>query len=186
MRVLAISGSLRGASHNTGLLRAAAELAPAGVHVELYERLEELPPYNQDRDGDDPPSAAGELRAAIAAADALLIATPEYNASIPGQLKNAVDWASRPHRESALWGKTAAVMGASTGEFGALWAQSELRKALGTAGARVLDADLPVGRAGDKFDPAGRLVDERTRERIAAHLDRLLELAAPAPAARAV
>jgi chromate reductase, NAD(P)H dehydrogenase (quinone) len=179
MRILAISGSLRAASHNTALLRAAAELASDGVTIELYDELEQVPPYNQDRDHDDPPPAAAALRAAIAGADALLIATPEYNSSIPGQLKNAVDWASRPHRESALWGKTVGVMGASSGEYGALWSQGELRKTLGAAGARVLDADLPVGRSQEKFDEHGRLTDDRVRERLQTHLERLLELAEP-------
>ena len=110
MRILAISGSLRRDSHNTKLLRAAEELVGADVEFELYGELESVPPYNEDRDGDDAPAAVKRLRAQIAGADALLIATPEYNSSIPGQLKNAVDWASRPVRDGALWGKPAVVM----------------------------------------------------------------------------
>ena len=115
MRVLAISGSLRHGSYNTALLREAAELVPAGVELELYEGLELLPPYNEDDDVEDGPVEGSRLRAAIEGADALLIATPEYNGSIPGQLKNAVDWASRPARAGALWGKPVAVVGATTG-----------------------------------------------------------------------
>src|SRR6266566_1753084 len=123
MRVLAISGSLRRDSHNTKLLRAAEELAPDGLELELYDELELVPPYNEDRDDDEAPPGAAGLRERIAEADALLIATPEYNASIPGQLKNAVDWASRPVRAGALWGKPVVVIGASTGLYGAVWAQ---------------------------------------------------------------
>lgn len=180
MRILAISGSLREGSHNTALLRAAAGLVPDGVSLELFDGLATLPPYNGDHDHDQPPPAVAALREAIARADAILVATPEYNGSVPGVLKNAVDWASRPHRESALWGKTAAVVGASTGTYGALWAQADLRKALGTAGARVLDRDLPVGRAADAFDIAGNLTDEALADRLSAHLGALLELAQPA------
>src|SRR5690349_514526 len=124
MRILAISGSLRAASHNTALLRAAAELAPDGIVVELYGGLESLPPYNEDRDTELPPAQVAELREAIAAADAVLLATPEFNGSMPGQLKHLVDWASRPHgRGSALWGKPVAVVGASVTDYGAIWAQ---------------------------------------------------------------
>src|SRR6185437_8279743 len=124
MRILAISGSLREGSHNTALLRAAADLVPDGVSLELFDGLAAIPHYNGDHDHEQPPAEVAALREAIAAADAILVATPEYNGSVPGVLKNAVDWASRPHRESALWGKTAAVVGASTGAYGALWAQA--------------------------------------------------------------
>jgi chromate reductase len=174
MRVLAISGSLRRDSHNTKLLRAAEELAPEGLELEFYDELELVPPYNEDRDGDEAPLGAAELRARIAEADALLIATPEYNASIPGQLKNAVDWASRPVRAGALWGKPALVIGASTGLYGGVWAQAELRKVLATAGARVVDAEVAVSRADDRFDTDGRLVDEEIRDELRAALDSLV------------
>src|ERR687885_1083766 len=163
MRLLAISGSLRRESWNTKLLRAAEELLPDGVTFELYTELEQVPPYNEDRDGDDPPAAAQHFRDAIAAADAVLVATPEYNSSIPGQLKNAVDWASRPHRTSALWGKPVAVIGATTGMYGAVWAQAELRKVLRTAGARVVESELAVSKADTKFDHDGTLVDDEIR-----------------------
>ena len=159
MRILAISGSLRRDSHNTRLLRAAALALPPGVEVELYDGLAALPPYSEDTDVEPAPVAVEDLRGRIAAADALLIATPEYNASIPGVLKNAIDWASRPFPENALRGKPAAVMGASTGLFGAVWAQAELRKVLRHTGAEVLDAELPVGMADQAFTPTGGLAD---------------------------
>src|ERR1700676_3340685 len=144
MKILAISGSLRAASHNTALLRAAADLAPEGVEVELFGRLEQLPPYNEDRDTDTPPAEVARVREQIAAADGLLLSTPEYNGTLPGQMKHLVDWASRPYgQESSLWGKPSAVIVASVTDYGALWAQDHLRKALGIGGARVLEADLP-------------------------------------------
>jgi chromate reductase len=167
MRVLGISGSLRAASHNTALLRAAAEHLPDDVEFELYDALESLPPYNEDRDTDAPPAAVADLRRRIAAADAVLISTPEYNGTVPGQLKQVVDWGSRPYGQgAALYGKPVAVIGASITDYGALWAQDHLRKALGIAGARVIEADLPVGRASDKFDDGGRLSDPETDERL--------------------
>jgi chromate reductase len=166
MRVLAISGSLRAASHNTALLRHAAERAPEGVEVELYDELESLPPYNEDRDTDTPPAAVAAMRDRVAAADALLISTPEYNGTIPGQLKQLVDWASRPYGPpAALYGKPVAVIGASATDYGAVWAQDHLRKALGIAGARVVDMDLPVGRADEKFQD-GRLTDDEIVDRL--------------------
>jgi chromate reductase, NAD(P)H dehydrogenase (quinone) len=176
MRILAISGSLRAASHNTALLRAAAELAPAGVEVELYDGLESLPPYNEDRDTDLPPVAVADLRSAIASADAVLLATPEFNGSMPGQMKHLVDWASRPHGNgSALWGKPVAVVGASVTDYGAIWAQDHLRKALGIAGARVLDVELPVSRAQERFDADGVLVDLELRDRVAEIVEQLVD-----------
>src|SRR3990172_3388300 len=157
MHILAISGSLRADSYNTALARAAAEHAPAATWIEVYDRLGELPPYDQDLDGEDAPEAVRDLRRRIASADALLIVTPEYNGSIPGVLKNAIDWASRPHREAALWGKTVAVAGATTGQYGTLWAQQDLRRVLGIAGARVIDGELSVPRAHEVFDSEGTL-----------------------------
>src|SRR5437870_13835215 len=179
MRVLAISGSLRRDSHNTKLLRAAEELAPDGVELEFYDELELVPPYNEDRDGDQAPLAASALRMRIAEADALLIATPEYNASVPGQLKNAVDWASRPVRAGALRGKPVVVIGASTGMYGGVWAQAELRKILGTAGARVVDAEVAVGRAHDRFDEDGRLTDDEIRDELREAANALVLAAGP-------
>ena len=157
MRVLGLSGSLRRDSHNGALLRLAAERLPAGVELLIFERLAEIPPYDEDVEARGVPAAVNELREAIREADAVLIATPEYNQSIPGQLKNALDWASRPAGQSALNGKPVATIGASTGMFGAVWAQAELRKVLGAMGGRVLEAELPVAHAaelhhGDRID----------------------------------
>src|SRR5215207_7221634 len=173
MRVLAISGSFRRDSHNTRLLRAAALALPSGVELELYDGLAALPPYCEDADVDPAPAAVQDLRARIAAADALLIATPEYNASIPGVLKNAIDWASRPFPDNALRGKPVLVIGASTGLFGAVWAQAELRKVLRHAGAEVLEEELPVGLAEGAFTPAGALADPGRRARLAGLVEAL-------------
>ena len=159
MPVLLVSGSLRGGSYNAALLRAAADALPRGVGHAWLGGIAALPPYTEDDDGGHAPAAVTRLRRAIAAAEAVLIATPEYNGSIPGGLKNVVDWASRPFPANALRGKPVAVIGASTGLFGAVWAQAELRKALGIAGARVLDAELAVGTADDAFSPSGTLCD---------------------------
>jgi chromate reductase len=179
MRILAVSGSLRSGSYNTGLARAAVELAPDGVEVELYEGLALLPPYDADADGEDTSAAVRDLRRRMAAADAVLFVTPEYNGSVPGVLKNAVDWASRPRGDAALAGKTVAVAGATTGQYGALWAQQDLRRVLGIAGARVMEGDLPVARAQGVFDEGGALVDAGVADRLRKHLEALVAEAAP-------
>jgi chromate reductase len=148
MRVLGISGSLRRDSLNSALLRAAAERLPAGAELVEFDRLREVPPYDEDVEVDEAtPEVVEALRDAVRSADAVLIATPEYNHSIPGQLKNALDWVSRPAGKSALNGKPAAAIGASTGMFGAVWAQAELRKVLGALGGRVVETELPIGHA---------------------------------------
>ena len=185
MKILAISGSLRRASHNTQLLRAAAEAAPAGVEVELYDELALVPPYDQDADVEPAPAAVARLREAIESADALLISTPEYNGSIPGVLKNALDWASRPVRESALQNKLVAVLGASPGQFGAMWAQADLRKVLGIAGARVVGDELPVAQVHEKFDADGRLTDAELGGRLRLLLETLRAESAPLVASAA-
>jgi chromate reductase, NAD(P)H dehydrogenase (quinone) len=172
MRVLGISGSLRRDSYNTKLLRAAEELLHPFAELEIWDGLKAVPPFDED---DEPGSAVvASLRDAVADADLLLFSTPEYNASVPGQLKNAVDWLSRPVATSALRGKAALVVGATTGAFGAVWAQAELRKVLTTAGARVVDADVAVGHAPTKFDESGALADEELREQLAAALELLV------------
>jgi chromate reductase len=168
MRLLTVSGSLRAGSHNTALLRAAAELAPDGVEVLQFEGLDRLPHYNEDHDTAEPHAEVQRLRDEVAAADAVLIATPEYNGSVPGHLKTAVDWASRPFGPgSSLWGKPVAVIGASVTDYGAVWAQDHLRKSLGLAGARVLDFELAIPKAPAQFGPDGELTDPETRERLA-------------------
>jgi chromate reductase len=155
MRVLGISGSLRRDSLNSALLRAAAERLPAGAELIEFDGLRDVPPYDEDVEVEATPPAVEALRQAVREADAVLISTPEYNHSIPGQLKNALDWVSRPAGKSALNGTPAAVIGASTGMFGAVWAQAELRKVLGALGGRVIEAELPVAQA------KGLLVDDR-------------------------
>jgi chromate reductase, NAD(P)H dehydrogenase (quinone) len=156
MRVLGITGSLRRDSYNHALLRAAAERLPAGTEWAEFDRLGEIPPYDADLEEGIVPEVIEALRAAIREADAVLIATPEYNHSIPGVLKNALDWASRPAGQSAMNGKPAAVVGASTGMFGAVWAQAETRKVLGALGARVVERELPVAHAAELYE-GGRL-----------------------------
>jgi chromate reductase, NAD(P)H dehydrogenase (quinone) len=163
MKVLAISGSLRSDSHNSKLLRAAGELLPTDVELEIWDGLKAVPPYDEDDDTELAPVAVTQLRDAIAGADALLVATPEYNQSIPGQLKNAVDWASRPIATNVLRNKPVAVIGASTGAFGAVWSQAELRKVLAATGARVSDVEVAVGHAHERFDGEGRLTDDELR-----------------------
>ena len=159
MKILGISGSLRAASYNTALLRAAAQVAPDDVTIDIYEDLELLPPFNEDRE-DAPPAEVERLRAEIENADAVLFATPEYNTTMPGQVKQVVDWASRPHGPgSALWGKPVAVIGASKSMFGALWAQAELRKVLSASGARVLDNELAIATAHEAFDDEDQLIE---------------------------
>jgi chromate reductase len=175
VRILGVSGSLRRGSHNCALLRAAARVLPSGVELEEFYGLRPVPPYDEDRDVEPAPAAVRELREAIAAADAVLFATPEYNASIPGQLKNALDWASRPFPDNVLRGKAVAVIGASTSMFGAVWAQAELRKVLGAIGARVLDGELPVARAHEAFHGDGRLLEPDHRGDLADVVGRLVE-----------
>jgi chromate reductase len=174
MKVLAISGSLRRDSYNTKLLRVAEELLPTVVQFELWDALKAVPPYDEDDDIQPAPAAVAAFREAISASDAVLIATPEYNASIPGQLKNALDWVSRPPATNALRNKPVAVVGASTGAFGAVWSQAELRKVLATIGARVVDAEVAVGHAPTRFDEHGRLLDETIREQLVETIEALL------------
>ena len=153
MRIVALSGSLRQGSYNTELLRRAAAFAPEGVTFELYEGLKEIPPYDADDDlPDDQPVTVGAFKDALDGADAVLIATPEYNHSIPGQLKNALDWASRPLVTSPLRNKPSAVISSSTGVFGGVWAAAETRKVLGALGARVLEETVAVGKANEQLE----------------------------------
>src|SRR5438067_9999707 len=177
MRVLGVSGSLRRDSHNRRLLQAAAATLPPEAELVVYEGLKAIPPFDED-DEHSPARAVHDWRGAISDADALLFATPEYNSSIPGHLKNALDWASRPIAEAALANKPAAVIGASTGSFGAVWAQAELRKALAAAGARVVEGEVAVGHAPTRFDETGELLDENLREPLAEVVESLVASAA--------
>ena len=183
MRILAISGSLRSGSHNTSLLRAAGELLSPLDTLELWEGLREVPPYDQDDDVEPAPPAVAAFRAAVASADAVLIATPEYNSSIPGALKNALDWASRPIATNVFRNKPVAVIGTSSGMFGAVWAQAELRKVLAAMGARVAEVEVAVGRAQDKLDEEGNLHDDGVRAELRDALATLSSETVPALAA---
>jgi chromate reductase, NAD(P)H dehydrogenase (quinone) len=176
MRVLGISGSLRRGSFNGVLLRHAGDLFVAeGAEFEIYEGLRDLPAYDEDTDLRKAPAAVVLIRAPVREADAVLFATPEYNSSIPGALKNAIDWLSRLSlAESALRGKPVAVVGASTGAFGAVWAQAELRKVLASTGARVIEGEVAVGHAMDRFGSDGRLDDESLEEQLREVVDVLL------------
>jgi chromate reductase, NAD(P)H dehydrogenase (quinone) len=160
MRILGISGSLRRDSWNTKLLRAAGDLLLADVEFAIWGGLKAVPPFDEDDEGEPVPAAVARLRDAIAGADAVLFATPEYNSSVPGQLKNAIDWASRPVATAVLRNKPVAVVGASTGMFGAVWSQAELRKILASAGARVVEGELAVDHAHTRFDEDGQLADD--------------------------
>ncbi len=200
MRVLGISGSLRRDSLNSALLRAAAERLPAAVELVEFKNLREIPPYDADLEaetaagvgasgdgGAEPegtPDAVAELREAIRGADAVLVATPEYNHSIPGVLKNALDWASRPAGESALNGKPAAAIGASTGMFGAVWAQAETRKVLGALGGRVIETELPVARADQQLVDGRLELEPQQSEQLEELLAELIAAAEEAAEAR--
>ncbi|MGN6189921.1 MAG: NADPH-dependent FMN reductase [Conexibacter sp.] len=185
MRVLGLSGSLRRDSHNRALLRAAAAALPPHAELVEWDRIAELPAYDEDLDAAPAPEPVRALRAAIADADAILIATPEYNHSLPGALKNALDWASRPYATNPLRGKPVAVIGASTGLFGAVWAQAEARKVLKAIGAHVLERELPVGQADAAWSPDGALADRDLRAALAAIAEELVAQVEPATIAEA-
>ena len=153
MKLLAISGSLRQESHNMDLLRGAAAGAPDGVDIELYHGLKEIPPYDADDDvPGDQPLAVQHFKEVLDSADGILIATPEYNSSIPGVLKNALDWASRPLAESPVRNKPVAVLSSSTGMFGGVWAAAETRKVMGALGARTLEETVAVPKADQRLE----------------------------------
>ena len=174
--ILSISGSLRAESYNRKLLEAARELAPSTVVVEHWDGLRRMPPFDED-DENDPGAVVFELRDAIERADALLIATPQYNASLPGQLKNALDWASRPRATNVLLGKPVAVVGASPSPGGAARAQAEARKVLAAIGAQVIDAEFVLARAHEQIDDTGQL-SSATHRRSLSRLLKQLALAA--------
>ena len=179
MRILGIAGSLRRGSHNRRLLRAAGDTLPPGAVLVEWDGLAGLPAFDEDLET-TPPEAVQAFLDAVEEADALLIATPEYNASLPGALKNALDWASRPFPDNVLKEKPAAVIGASTGLFGAVWAQAEVRKTLKASGAHVLESELPVGLADGAFTADGALADPELAARLGDVLSDLVrEVAAP-------
>ena len=170
--VAGICGSLRQGSLNRGLLRAAAEAAPAGMEITIFERLAEIPPYNEDVFAQGDPEAVAALKSFIAGADAMLIATPEYNYGVPGVLKNAIDWASRPAGQSVLNRKPAAIMGCSPGLGGTIRAQHALRQSFVFTETHVLSQpEIKIPSAAKLFDPSSRLVDENTRQHLKKFLD---------------
>jgi chromate reductase, NAD(P)H dehydrogenase (quinone) len=161
LKLLTIAGSLRPDSYNRMLLRNAEEHVPEGIDVTHWDRLADVPPFHGLRtDTGATPDAVEDLRRSLEEADAVLIATPEYNGSIPGVLKNALDWASTPFPDNAFRGKPVAVIGASTGGYGAMWAQADLRRVLGITGARMVGAEMALPRAQDAFDDEGRLAPQ--------------------------
>jgi chromate reductase len=162
VRILGISGSLRAESLNTRLLRLAAEETPAGIVLDLYEGLADIAPYDEDVEG-DAPEAVLALRDAIASTDAVLFASPEYNGSVPGQLKNALDWVSRKAVGTPLRGKPVAVLGTSPGQFGGVWAHAELRKVLGVMGAQVVPTELAVPKGHQALEDAGETLRTQVR-----------------------
>ena len=179
MRILGISGSLRRDSYNTALLRHAGKLFEAeGAQFELYTGLRDIPPFDEDQET-SAPEPVERLRTAIAKAEGVFFVTPEYNSSVPGALKNALDWVSRPIATNTIRNKPIAVIGASTGSFGAVWAQAELRKVLGAMGARVVDGEVAVGHAMDRFDSKGRLNDPNLDEQVHEVVQQLLVEAEP-------
>ena len=170
LTILGIAGSLRKASYNRAALRVAQQLAPKDAKIEIFE-LDGIPPFNQDED-QHPPERVAQFKARIRAADAILFVTPEYNYSIPGVLKNAIDWASRPYGDSAWDGKPVAVMGASPGRLGTARAQYQLRQCFVFLNMYPLNKpEVMIGDAADRFDEKGTLTDDDTRE----HIEKLVE-----------
>ena len=174
VRILGIAGSLRRDSYNRATLRAATELAPVGASIETFE-LDELPGFNQD-DEQNPPTKVVELKRRIREADAVLFVTPEYNYSVPGVLKNAIDWASRPYGDSAWNGKPAAIMGASIGAIGTARAQYHLRQMMVFLNMfPVNQPEVMIGNASERFDADGNLTDDATKEFIRQLLQNLVD-----------
>jgi chromate reductase len=173
LRVLGIAGSLRAGSFNRALLRAAQELAPDGMEIRAFD-IAPIPLYNAEVEAKGDPEPVAALKTAIREADALLIVTPEYNYGVPGVLKNAIDWASRPPAQTPLRGKPAAIMGATPGQGGTIRAQMQLRQAfVFTQTIALLQPEVLVTKAHEKFDKDGRLIDERTRGFVSKQLEAL-------------
>jgi chromate reductase len=173
LTILGIAGSLRKKSYNRAALRAAQQLVPEGVKLDVFE-LDGIPIFNQDEE-QNPPEKVRQLKAQIRAADAILFVTPEYNYSIPGVLKNAIDWASRPYGDNAWQGKPVAVMGASVGPLGTSRAQYHLRQVFVFLDMLPLNKpEVMIGNAAQRFDLAGNLIDEDTRKHIRGLLESLV------------
>ena len=183
MRILGISGSLRDGSHNTAIVRHAGELfTAAGAQFDIYEGLMQLPPYTGNDEVGAVPESVAWLRAAIAGADGAFIATPEYNSSIPDALKNALCWLSRPRDSQVLQAKPVAVIGTTTGLFGALHAQADLRRVLAATGARVVNRQIAIDHVHTRFDSAGRINDPHLELDLLTAVRKLLtELQPPTP-----
>lgn len=174
LRVLAFAGSLRQASYNRALLRAAQRLAPEGMALTIFD-LAAVPLYNGDVEADGDPPGVAAFKQAIAGADAVLMATPEYNHGVPGVMKNAIDWASRPPRGAALDGKPVGIIGASPGMTGSARGQSQLRQAFEFTNSYCMpQPELLVFRAHEKFDAEGNLTDEATAEHLGRYLTAFL------------
>lgn len=175
MRILGISGSLRRQSYNTAVLRAAMDLAPQGVTIETFE-LDGIPPFNQDEET-RPPATVLELKSRVREADGILFVTPEYNYSVPGVLKNAIDWASRPYGDNVWDGKPAAIMGASIGAIGTARAQYHLRQIFVFLNIfPVNQPEVMIGNAGQRFDAEGSLTDDTSKDYMRQLLENLVEL----------
>ena len=177
IHILAIPGSLRKGSYNRALIEAAKRVAPESVEVDIYEDGLSLPLFNQDSEGDLTPRSVLELRSRIRSADAVLIASPEYNSSIPGVLKNLIDWASRPYGQSSFARKPVSVVGASPSRFGAQWAQETAITVLGSAAARVVGGPHPVKEVAGLVDAEGNISDQATLEMLRSVLSELAEAA---------
>ncbi len=173
MKILGISGSLRKRSYNSALLEEIALLVPHGSEFSIWEGLAAIPPYNADDDLETGPAEVEEMKKLFASVDAIIFATPEYNSSVPGALKNALDWASRPLASNVLRNKLVTVIGASPGLFGAVWAQAELRKILAATGARVVGEELAIPHSVDLFDADLRLIDDGLREDLSSVVEAL-------------
>jgi chromate reductase, NAD(P)H dehydrogenase (quinone) len=174
VRILGIAGSLRGESYNRAALRAATELVPASATIETFE-LDGIPGFNQDEE-QQPPAKVVELKRRIREADAILFVTPEYNYSVPGVLKNAIDWASRPYGDSAWDGKPAAIMGASIGKIGTARAQYHLRQIMVFLNMFPINQpEVMIGNASERFDAQGNLTDDATKKYIRQLLQSLVD-----------
>ncbi len=175
IKLLGIAASLRKTSTNRGALRAAAELLPEGAEMEIFE-LNDIPPYNEDNEA-DPPAIVAEFKKKIREADAIVFATPEYNYTVSGVLKNAIDWASRPYGDSAWEGKPAAIMGVSGGAIATARAQYDLRKSMVFLNMHPLNRpEVMIGNSGKKFDADGNLTDDATKEIIEKQMKALVDL----------